>query len=195
MNTLRGSTPPASAASFERGVRRLACPSRRRCGRGANRRSRSAAPSAHARDGALHRALRRFSPTPASAARASPRVDRIGERAVERGAIIGAEFFAVRRRRRRLRPRRSAARRAISLARQKRSATTATPFSTGTTAMKPRLPLIAASSIALHLAAEHRAIGDRGIDHAGQARIDAEFGRAGDFDRRVEPRLRSGRSA
>ena len=43
---------------------------------------------------------------------------------------------------------------------------------------------------ASEFAAEHRTGGDRGIDHAGQPRIDGEPGGAVDLERRIEPRHR-----
>ena len=73
-----------------------------------------------------------------------------------------------------------------SLARQKLSATTATPLVTGTAAMIPRRPEIYREIVGFELAAEHRAIGGGGVGHARQARVDAEARGARDLERRVD---------
>ena len=73
-----------------------------------------------------------------------------------------------------------------SLARQKRSATTATASPSLTTWRTPRTAERRRRIHALERAAEDRAGGNRRIDHARDLRIDGELGRAVDLERRVE---------
>ena len=76
------------------------------------------------------------------------------------------------------------------------SATTATAVSpTRTTFFTPGRFSDGGGVEALHLAAEHRAVLDRGVEHAGQLQVDAVDLRAGDLVDRVEPRERACRRA
>ena len=109
----------------------------------------------------------------------------IGERPIERGAIFGGELSAVGRAggaevpfdRHRVKRFLGAPeivgddRHAIG---HRQRGENATPFGDG------------GKVVSFELAAGHRAIGDSGIGHAGQTRVDAEARRAGGFQRRVD---------
>ena len=160
----------------------------------ARARWRSSAPSAHGRDTAPCRSLRRRgraasasapSPLVMSLVRSLPR-----SAAVWRAAIC-AEVTAPLPASSHLGS--SAA--TASRARQKRSATTTTASSSFTTFLMPRRLIDAAGIDGLQLAAEHRRDADRGVEHARLFDVEAVVGRAVDLLRDVDARDRLCRPA